>query len=102
MVFIQEMIYLEINNGTYAISLDDKQSKETHCVSLITDKNTNVCVDSFGIEDIPQDVLNRITDKFITHKIFRIQFPDSIMCWLYCFAFIGFMIAGINLLDYTN
>ena len=58
------------------INLDDKQGKGTHCVSLFINKNTAVCFDSFGIEYIPQRLLNKIKDKFITHNIFRIQDDD--------------------------
>ena len=36
--------------------------------------------DSLGTEYIPQDVLNKIKDKPITHNISRIQSDDSIIC----------------------
>ena len=58
--------------------------------------------DSFGIEIIFQEVLNKIRDKSITHNIFRIQDNESIMCGFYCIAFIEYMLAGKTLLDYTN
>ena len=51
---------------------------------------------------IPQDVLNKIRDKYIMHKIFSIQDDDSIMFGLYCSAFIEYMIAEKTLLDYTK
>ena len=86
----------------YVINLNDKNSKGTHWVSLIIDRNLAVCFDSFGIEYIPQEVLNKIRDKSITHNIFRIQDNESIMCGFYCIAFIEYMIAGKTLLDYTN
>ena len=57
---------------------------------------------SFGIEYIPQEVLNKIKDKSITHNIFRIQDNESIMCGFYCIAFIEYMLAGKTLLDHTN
>ena len=46
--------------------------------------------DSFGIEYIPQEVLKKIKDKYITHNMFRVQ------------AFIEYMLAGKTLLDDTN
>ena len=58
--------------------------------------------DSFGIENILQEALNKIRDKSITHNIFRIQDNESIMCGFYCIAFIEYMLAGKTLLDYTN
>ena len=42
-------------------------------------------IDSFGIEYIPQGVINKIKVKSIIHNIFRIQSDDSIMCWFYRF-----------------
>ena len=60
-----------IKNEVYVIDLDNKKSKETHWVSLFIDRNTAVCFDSFGIECIPQKVLNKIRDKSITQNIFR-------------------------------
>ena len=57
---------------------------------------------SFGIEYIPQEVLNKIRDKSIIHNIFRIKDNKSIMSGFYCIAFIEFMFAGKILLDYTN
>ena len=75
----------------YVINLYDKNSKGTHWVSLFIDRNIAVYCDSFGIEYIPQEVLNKIKDKSITHNIFRIQDYGSIMCGLYCIAFIECM-----------
>ena len=43
----------------YVINIDDKKSKGTHWVSLFFDRNTVVYFDSFGIEYIPQKVLNQ-------------------------------------------
>ena len=79
-----------------------KKIKGTHWVSLFIDRNTAVYSDSFGIEYIPQEVLNKIKDKSITHNIFKIQDNDSIMCGFYCITFIDYMLAGKTLLDYTN
>ena len=39
-------------------NLDDKNSKRTHWVSFFSTRNTAVYFDSFGIEYIPQSVLN--------------------------------------------
>ena len=86
----------------YAINFDDNQNKGTHWVSSFIDKNTAVYFDSFGIEYILQEVLNKFKDKSITHNIFRIQDNGSIMCRFYCIAFIEYVVAGNALLDYTN
>ena len=49
-----------------------KKSKVTNCVLLFNDRNTAVYFEYFGIEYIPQEVLNKIRDKSITHNVFRI------------------------------
>ena len=84
------------------LNLDGKQSKGTHWVSLVIDRNTAGYFDSFGIEYILPEVLSKIKDKSITHNIFRIQFDDSIMCRFYWIAFIEYMLAEKLLFDYTN
>ena len=59
--------------------------------------------DSFGIQYIPQDVLNKKTKpNSITHNIFKMQSHDSIMCELFCIFFIEYMIAKKMLLNYKN
>ena len=67
--------------------------KKTHWVSLFINKNITVYFDSFGIEYIPQEVLNEIRDKSITHNMVRIQDDKSIMCRFYWIAFIEYMFA---------
>ena len=61
-----------------------KNCKGTHWVSLFIDKNLTVYFDSFGIEYISQEVLNKTRDKSITHNIFRIQNNESTMIGFYC------------------
>ena len=83
-----------INDGAYVINLHDKNSKGKQWASLFIDKNTAVYFDSFGIEYILEEVLNKIRDKSITHNIFRMQDNESIMRGFYCIAFIEYMLAG--------
>ena len=73
-----------------------------HWVSLFTDRNTAAYFDCIGIEYIPQDVLNKIKDKAITHNIFWIQSDDFMIYGFYCITFIEYMIVKKPLLDYTN
>ena len=77
----------KIKDRANVINPSDKKSKGTHWVSLFIDRNIAVYFDFFGI-DIPQEVLNKIIEKSITHNIFRIQHNDSTMC-------------GICYIDYT-
>ena len=59
-------------------------------------------LNSFVIEHIPQEVLNKIRDRSVTHNIFRIQGNESIVCEFYCVTFTKYILAGKTLLDYTN
>ena len=92
MALFQKNNLPRIKDGAYVINLDDKNSKETHWVSLFIDRNTAIYFDSFGIEYIPQEVLNKIKDKSITHNIFRIQNNESVMCGFYCITFIEYVL----------
>ena len=69
------------------INLSDKESKRTSWVLFFISKNTNGYFDSFLIEHIPADILNKIKDKSITYKIFRIQSNDFGLCGFYCTTF---------------
>ena len=69
---------------------------------MFINRNPAVYFDSFEIEYIPQEILNKITDKSITHNIFRMQDNGSIMCGFYCMAFIEYILSGKTLLDYTD
>ena len=78
------------------------KSKGAHWVLLFIDRNTAVYFDSFRIEYIPQEALNKIRDKAITHNIFRTQDNESIICGFYCIFFKEYMLTVKALLDYTN
>ena len=91
-----------IKDGAYVVNLDDKNSKGTHWGSLFINKNIAIYFDSFGIEYIPQEVLNKINDKSITHNIFRIQDNKSIMCGFSCITLKEYLFARKTLLHYTN
>ena len=84
------------------VNLNDKKTKRTHWDSLFTDRNTAVYFDSFGIEYIPKELLNKEKDKSTAQNIFKAQDKDSIMCGFYCIAFIEYMLAWKILLHYTT
>ena len=54
-----------MNDGVYVININEK-NKGTHWVSLFINRNTAVYFDSFEIEYILQEVLNKIRDKSAT------------------------------------
>ena len=81
----------------YVKILDDKNSKGTHWVSLFIDKNVAMYFDSFGIENISQQVLNKIKDKSITTYLEYKKMNLWIICGFYCIAFIEYMFEGKTL-----
>ena len=58
--------------------------------------------DSVGSKCIPEEIKTFIGNKNIKTNMFRIQAYDSIMCGYFCIRFIGFMLAGKTLTDFTN
>ena len=65
-------------------------------------KNEIVYFDSFGVEDIPEEIKKFISNKNIKANIYRVQANNSVMCGYFCIRFIDFMLAGKTLIDYTN
>ena len=51
---------------------------------------------------IPEEIKTFIGNKNVKTNMFRIQAYDSIMCGYFCIRFIGFMLAGKTLTDFSN
>ena len=67
------------------------------------DNNNVTYFDSFGVEDIPEEIKAFIGRSLsITTNIFRIQAYDSVMCGYFCIGFIEFMLKGKSLTEFTN
>ena len=64
--------------------------------------NNIIYFDSFGVEDIPNEIKKLIGNKNIIKNIYRIQSYNLIMCEYFCIGFIDFMLKGRSLLDYTK
>ena len=102
MVFIREIIYLKkIKDGAYVINLNEHADTGTHWVALFCKKNEIVYFDSFGVEHIPEEIKKFIGNKNIKANIYCVQANNSIMCGYFCIGFIGFMLVGKTLIDYT-
>ena len=70
--------------------------------TLYVNGNNVIYFDSFGVEHISEEIKNFSWNKNITTNIYRIQAYDLIMCGYFCIGFIGFMLKGKSLLEYTN
>ena len=56
--------------------------------------------DSFGVEYIPKEIMERIKNKNIKTSIFRIQENNSTMCGYFCTLYIDYILD--NKIDFTN
>ena len=58
--------------------------------------------DSFGVENVPEEIKGFVGNKNIKVNIFKVQASSSIMCGYFCIGFIDFMLAGKTLIDFTS
>ena len=70
----------------------------THSVALYVNDNNVTYFDSFGVEQILNEIRKFIGKKNITANIYRIWAYDSVMCRYFCIGFIDFMLRGKSLL----
>ena len=90
--------------------LDEYADVGTHWIALFRNRNEIVYFDGFGVEHIPEEIkkfadrpsCSASQNKNIKANIFWVQANDSVMCRYFCIGFIGFMLAGKKLTDYTN
>ena len=102
-VFRRDNLSNSIKNGAYVINLDECRDIGTHWVALYVNNNTVIYFDSFGVENIPKEIIKFIgNNKRIITNIYIIHAYDSIMCAYFCIGFINFMFNGNSLTDYTN
>ena len=66
------------------MNLDEYFDIGTHWVALYVKNNDITYFDSFGVEHIPEEIINVIGNKNNKTNIFRIQAYDSIMCGYFC------------------
>ena len=93
----------KIKNGAYVINLDEYSDIGTHWVTLHVMNNNVTYFDSFGVEHISKEIKTFIDCSLsLTTNIFRIQAYNSIMCRYFCIGFIGFVLAGKTLTEFTN
>ena len=92
----------KIKGRVYVVNLDEYSDIRTHWIALYVLNHDVTYIDSFGVEHIPKEIKAFIGDKNIKTDIFRIQIYDSIMCQYFCIGFIGFMLSGKTLTDFTN
>ena len=58
--------------------------------------------DSFGVENIPKEIVKFIGNKNVVTNIYRVQAYDLVICGYFFIGFIDFMLKGKSLVQYTN
>ena len=109
-VFSRNNLRKKIKDGAYVINLDEYADISTHWIALFCNRNKIAYFNRFGVEHIPKEVKEFVDrpsssasqNKNIKANIFRVQANDSVMCGYFCIGFIGFMLAGKKLTDYTS
>ena len=96
-----------LKNGAYIINLDHSRNTRTHWVVVFVKKDEVIYFDSFGVEYIPKEIMERIKHSSLRNKniktsIFRIQDNNSVKCGYFCILFNQYMLKGKTLTDYTN
>ena len=92
----------KLKNGAYVIYLDHSENTGTHWAVLFVKSNEVIYFDSFGIEYIPKEIMEKIKNKNIKTNTFRIQDNNSIMCGYFCILFIEYMLNNKTLTDFIN
>ena len=94
----------KLKNGEYIINLDHSENTGTHWIVIFVNKKKVIYFDSFGVEYIPKEIMERIehSSKNIKTSIFRIQDNNPIMCAYFCIFFIEYMLDNKTLTDFTN
>ena len=101
-VFSRDNSTKKIKDGAYIINLDEYTDVGTHWIALFCKRSEIVYFDSFGVEHVPEEIKEFIGNRSIKANIFRVQSNNSIMCGYFFIGFIGFMLAGKKLTEFTS
>ena len=63
----------KLKNGVYVINLDHSENTGTHWVLIFVRKNEVIYIDSFGVEYIPKEIMERIRNKNIKTSILEFK-----------------------------
>ena len=87
--------------------MEHSKNTGTHWVVIFVKEDEVIYVDSFDVEYIPKEIIEKIEhsslgNKNIKTSIFRIQDYNSIMCGYFCILFIEYMLNNKTLTEFTN
>ena len=101
-VFSRNNLPKKIKDGAYVINFEKYADLGTHWIALFCNKNDIVYFDSFGVEHVPEEIKECIGNKNIKANTFRVQANNSMMCGYFCMGFIGFVLGGKKMTDFTS
>ena len=76
----------KIKDGAYVINLDEYADVGMHWVALFCNRSEIVYFDSFGVENVPEEITEFVRNKNMTATIFRVQANNSVMRGYFCFV----------------
>ena len=101
-VYSRNNLPKRIKDRAYVINLNEYVDVGKHWIALFCNRSGIVYFNSFGVEHVPEEIKEFIGNKNTIANIFRVQANNSVMCGYICIGFIGFMLAGKKLSDFTS
>ena len=92
----------KIKDEAYVINLDEYADVGTRWVDLFYNRSEILYFDSFGVENVSEEIKDFIRHKNLKANFFRVQANNSIMWRYFCIGFIDFMFAGKKLTNFTS
>ena len=82
----------KVKHGAYVINLDKYTDVGTQWIGLFWNWIETVYLDSFGVENVLEEVKKLVGNKNIIAAVFWVQAKGSVMCGYFCVGFIDFML----------
>ena len=101
-VYSRNNLPKKIKDEAYVINLDEYADLGTRWVDLFCNRSEILYFDSFGVENVPEEIKDFIRHKNLKANFFRVQANNSIMWRYFCIGFIDFMFAGKKLTNFTS
>ena len=95
--FSRDNMPKKIKYRDYVINPDEYKDVSAHLIVCFCNRSETVYFDSFGVENIGEEIREFIGNKNIKANIFRVQSNNSVMCWYFCIGFIDFILPNKNI-----
>ena len=92
----------KIKDEAYVINLDEYADVGTRWVDLFYNRSEILYFDSFGVENVSEEIKDFIRHKNLKANFFRVQANNSIMWRYFWIGFIEFMFAGKKLTNFKR